>query len=57
MRTYDDECAVAEILIVPSTIEGLMIWTAAELRAERDFRWYRSCCPASLVRRCPPNLN
>lgn len=51
------EQEVAEILIVPSTIEGLLVWTAAELQAERDFLWYASCCPGSFVRRCPPSLN
>ena len=51
------EQEVAEILIVPSTIEGLLVWTAAELQAERDFLWYASCGPGSFVRRCPPSLN
>ena len=51
------EPEVAEILIVPATIEGLLVWTAAELQAEREFLWYASCCPGSFVRRCPPSLN
>ena len=51
------EPEITEILIVPPTIEGLLIWTAAELQAERDFLWYASCCPGSFVRRCPPSLN
>ena len=51
------EQEVAEILIVPSTIEGLLVWTAAELQAERDFLWSASCCPGSFVRRFPPSPN
>lgn len=57
MKPMDAAAAVSEILIVPPTIEGLLIWTAAELHAEHDFWWYSSCCPGSFVRRCPPSLN
>ena len=56
-RQVQDQSSVAEILIVPSTIEGLLIWTAAELKAEHEYGWYASCCPGSFVRRCPPSLN
>lgn len=56
-RVSDPTPAVAEILIVPSTVEGLLVWTAAELQAERDYVWYASCCPGSFVRRYPPSMN
>ena len=56
-RVAESTQEIAEILIVPSTIEGLLVWTAAELEAEREYVWYASCCPGSFVRRYPPSLN